>query len=130
MVLVDTSIWVEHLRKGEASLRELLHRNLALTHPCVIGELACGAMVNRARVLADLAALPRATPATNEETLHLIQERRLWGRGIGWVDVQLLASALLSNCRLWTLDQRLDQAAREAGVRQFRPAPVHETRLS
>jgi predicted nucleic acid-binding protein len=97
---------------------------LALTHPCVIGELACGAIVNRARVLDALAALPRATPATNEETLHLLQERRLWGRGVGWVDVQLLASALLSNCHLWTFNQRLALAAREAGVKQFRPAPV------
>jgi predicted nucleic acid-binding protein len=102
MVLVDTSIWVEHLRKGEASLMELLHRNLALTHPCVIGELACGPIVNRAGVLADLVALQRATPATNEETFHLIQERRLWRRGIGWVESQLLGSALLSNCHLWT----------------------------
>ena len=120
MVLVDTSVWVEHLRKGEASLKELLERNMALTHPCVIGELACGAIANRPRILKDLTALPRATPATNDEALHLIQERRLWGRGIGWVDVQLLASALLSNCRLWTLDEKLNLAAREAGVRPFR----------
>jgi predicted nucleic acid-binding protein len=103
MILVDTSVWVGHFRVGDPLLSEALGSALVSTHPCVIGELACGNLENRTLILADLNALPLAVSATHEEVLQLIEERKLWGRGIGWVDGHLLASALLSNCRLWTL---------------------------
>ena len=116
MILVDTSVWVDHFRVGN-SLSGVLAEGLALTHPHVIGELACGNLNNRARILAALGALPRATPATDEEVMRLIEDRKLWGRGIGWIDAHLLASALLTSCRFWTLDRRLQRTASAAGVR-------------
>lgn len=109
MVLVDTSVWIEHFRKGHAGLAALLNQASVLMHPFVLGELACGNLQKRARILGDLAELPRALAAIDEEVLQLIEERKLWGCGIGWVDAHLVASALLSNCRLWTLDERLNR---------------------
>lgn len=85
-------------------------------HPFVVGELACGNLTDRAAILSDLQALPAAKAATNGEALRLIEDRRLWGRGLGWVDAHLIGSALLSNCRFWTLDARLGKAAAELGV--------------
>jgi len=117
MILVDTSVWVDHFRARNPELSEVLGGALVLTHPFVIGELACGNLRNRTRILADLNSLPLALSATHEEVLRLIEERELWGRGIGWIDGHLLASALLSNCRLWTLDRRLHQAASGEGVK-------------
>jgi predicted nucleic acid-binding protein len=111
MVLVDTSVWIQHFRTGEPRLSELLSEGLVLMHPFVLGELACGNLKNRATILSDLEALPAAPVATHTETLHLIDSRRLFGRGLGWVDLHLLASALISNCKLWTLDRRLRAAA-------------------
>ena len=87
-----------------------------LTHPFVLGELACGNLRNRLSMLADLHALPATLAATNAEVFRLVGERRLWGRGLGWIDVHLLASALLSHCRFWTLDKRLARAAAELGL--------------
>jgi predicted nucleic acid-binding protein len=118
MVLVDTSVWIGHFRKYSPELAELLDEATVLTHPFVLGELACGNMKNRGAVLSNLELLPAAVAATHEETLRLIEDHRLWGRGIGWVDAHLLASALLSNCALWTFDERLDQAASAAGVKR------------
>jgi hypothetical protein len=82
----------------------------------VIGELACGNLENRAEILSYLHALPAAKVALDTEVLRLIEDRHLWGRGVGWVDTHLLGSALLSNCRLWTLDRQLGEAAKELGV--------------
>lgn len=115
-VLADTSVWIEHFRRGQARLAELLAEDLIVMHPFVSGELACGNLKDRAAILADLGMLPEATVATNDEVLDLIQARRMWGRGLGWVDAHLLASTLLSGCRLWTLDARLAAAARELKV--------------
>ena len=115
MILVDTSVWVDHLRSGNG-LGRVLAEGLAATHPFVIGELACGSLRNRARILMDLGALPRATPATDAEVMQLVEERRLWGRGIGWIDAHLIASALITNCRFWTLDRQLARAAAAANV--------------
>ena len=86
-------------------------------HPFVIGELACGNLANRGEVLTLLNRLPGAGMATHEEALALVQGRRLMGLGLGWVDVHLLASALLHDLPLWTLDQRLGEAAAALGVR-------------
>ncbi len=116
MILVDTSVWVSHLRKSEPRLAVLLTDGLVLVHPFVIGEIACGNLRNRNTVLRNLQALPLALTAGQSEVLHLIERHRLWGRGIGWVDAHLLASARLTGCRLWTLDRRLDAAARLLGL--------------
>ncbi|MGA2186178.1 MAG: PIN domain-containing protein [Bryobacteraceae bacterium] len=122
MVLVDTSVWIDHFRRNSPALAELLDEATVLTHPFVLGELACGTMKNRDAVLSSLEALPVAVPATHGETLRLIEDHRLWGRGIGWVDAHLLASALLSNCALWTLDEKLDRTASAAGVKRYQSA--------
>lgn len=122
MILVDTSVWIAHFRKGGSRLPGLLRDGLALVHPFILGELACGNLSQRARILSDLAALPRAAPATDGEVMRLIEARRLWGLGIGWVDSHLLASALLSACPLWTLDLGLLRAAPTAGVKLFHSA--------
>jgi len=120
MILVDTSVWIAHFRKGGSKLGELLSEALVLAHPFVVGELACGNLRNRARILKDLETLPSAVYATHEEVMGLIEDRELWGLGIGWIDAHLLASALLSNCQFWTMDRRLVRAATAAGVRLYR----------
>jgi predicted nucleic acid-binding protein len=120
MILVDTSVWIAHFRKGGSRLAELLSEALVLVHPFVVGELACGDLRDRARILSDLEALPSAVSATHAEVIRLIEDRKLWGLGIGWIDGHLLASALLSNCQLWTLDTRLVRAAAAAGVKLYR----------
>ncbi len=116
MVLVDTSVWIEHFRTGEPALVDLLTEAAVLIHPFVIGELACGNLKNRTRVLADLNALPASKSASHNEVVRLIEDRRLWGKGIGWIDGHLLASALVTGCQFWTFDRRLYQIARDAGV--------------
>ena len=117
MVLVDTSVWVSHLRSGEPRLTEFLEKGLVLMHPAVVGELACGNLRNRKAFLSDLAELQEAVAATNEEALLFIEGRKLWGRGIGWIDAHLLASSLLSGCSIWTLDGRLKAVCDIAGVK-------------
>lgn len=122
MILVDTSVWVAHFRKGSPSLSELLSDGLALVHPFIVGELACCNLKNHARIMGDLEALPCAASATNGEVMRLIEARKLWGLGIGWIDSHLLASALLSTCPLWTLDRSLLRAAATAGVELYHPS--------
>jgi predicted nucleic acid-binding protein len=122
MILVDTSVWIAHFRKGSPPLARLLSSLWVLVHPFVVGELACGHLRNRDRILSDLEALPTAVSATHAEVMRLIESRRLAGLGIGWIDAHLLASALLSNCQLWTLDSRLLRAATAARVNLYRPA--------
>jgi predicted nucleic acid-binding protein len=116
MMLVDTSVWVRHLRDGDAHLATALERAEVWTHPWVIGELACGRLSDRATVLGLLRALPSTPVAGVDEALALVERRALMGRGIGWVDVHLLASALLAGIRIWTLDRRLVAVAAELGV--------------
>ena len=116
MILVDTSVWVDHLREGDAALRAALLDGQVITHPFVIGELACGTMRRRDEVLDLLNALPAARIATHAEALALVDGHRLSGSGIGWIDVHLLASARLSHVHLWTRDQRLGAAARQLHV--------------
>jgi predicted nucleic acid-binding protein len=117
MILVDTSVWVEHLRKGDERLACLLSEELVLCHPFVIGELACGNLKNRAEIMSLLRAMPVAREAEHDEVLHLLESRSLFGRGLGWVDVHLLASALISDCGIWTLDKSLASAAAELKMR-------------
>ena len=122
MTLVDTSVWVAHFRNGNSPLAELLNEALVLVHPFVVGELACGNLKNRARALSDLEALPSAVSATHEEVMRLLEDRELWGLGVGWIDAHLLASALLSSCQFWTLDKGLVRAGATAGVTLYRLA--------
>ena len=111
MLLADTSVWIRHFRVGQPEFADHLSQGLVLTHPFVIGELACGNLKDRSTALADLGTLPRATPASEAEAMQFIEDRRLWGRGLGWIDMNLLASAVLTGCSLWTLDRRLAEAA-------------------
>ena len=115
-VLVDTSVWIAHWRQGERRLAQLLESNTVLVHPFVLGEIALGHVTSRAEVLADLATLDAPRVAEHAEVLALVEGGRLWGRGIGWVDAHLLASALLERTVLWTLDAPLARVARELGV--------------
>lgn len=116
MILVDTSIWVEHLRHGLPRLATLLQEGKVMIHPWVIGELACGNLRNRQQVLELLLGLQMATVASDTEVLLLIESELLMGRGIGYIDAHLLASARLSHCRLWTQDRRLAAVALEQGL--------------
>jgi predicted nucleic acid-binding protein len=117
VILVDTSVWVQHFRDRDASLAELLERGAALTHPFVIGELALGNLRQRELVLRMLSRLPAATVATNAEVLGFIDRNALFGRGVGYVDVHLLAAVrLTAGSQLWTLDKRLNDLAVELGM--------------
>jgi len=112
MMLVDTSVWVDHLRNGAPALAAALEQGSVLMHPFVLGELACGNLKNRGEVLRLLGELPAAPVATGVEALNYIERRALMGRGIGYVDVHLLASvALAGTARLWTRDKRLAAVA-------------------
>ncbi|MGH7527847.1 MAG: type II toxin-antitoxin system VapC family toxin [Gemmatimonadales bacterium] len=117
MILADTSVWVHHLRQGNARLGNLLSDGQVVCHPFVVGELACDNLKNRGEVLLLLGRLPSAGLATHDEALALIEGRRLTGRGLGWVDVHLLGAAVLQGLGLWTLDRRLEVAATALGVR-------------
>ena len=117
MILVDTSVWVDHLRANDAKLIELLDAGLVLTHPAVIGELALGNLVQRGGILHALHQLPHATAATDQETLHLIERESLFGQGIGYIDAQLLAAArLMPGTLVWTRDKRLEFVAQRLGM--------------
>jgi predicted nucleic acid-binding protein len=116
MILVDTSVWIEHLRAGNQRLKTLLFDEQVLCHPFVVGELACGTLQKRGEILSMLKALPKAQLLEHEEVLSFIEARRLYGRGIGWVDAHLLASTLLTGCALWTLDKPLRRAAAALNV--------------
>jgi predicted nucleic acid-binding protein len=116
VILVDTSVWVDHLRCGLPRLATRLQEAEVLIHPWVIGELACGHLHDRGQVLSLLKGLPAAVVASDEEVLLLIEREQLMGRGIGYVDVHLLASARLSRCHLWTQDRRLAALAEERGL--------------
>lgn len=117
MILVDTSVWVDHLRAHNLVLAELLGACAVLAHPFVIGELALGNLRGRETVLAALADLPRADVASDTEILTFIDRHALFGRGIGYVDAHLLAATrLTANARLWTKDRRLSNAAHDLGL--------------
>ena len=117
MILVDTSVWVDHLRVGVDELAGLLSGFNVLVHPFVVGELACGNIHNRTEVLKLLSDLPRTSIATDSETLYFIEQHQLMGRGIGYVDAHLLAAVSLSSpARLWTRDRRLACVAVDLGL--------------
>jgi predicted nucleic acid-binding protein len=115
MVLVDTSVWVAHLRDGTSGLEKLLNLGQAITHIFIIGELACGNLMNRAEILSYLNALPLASRAEHAEVMAFIETHHLMGKGLGYIDIHLLASAFLTNVPLWTLDKKLNGAAKALG---------------
>ncbi len=116
MILADTSVWVQHFRRGLPDLVAALSQHQISIHPVVLGELATGNLEKRAQTLASLGKLPRAKVGSTEECLHFIEAHTLFGRGIGWNDVQLLVAARLSDHALWSLDSRLAAAAVKMGV--------------
>lgn len=116
MILVDSSVWIGHFRNTDKHLTALLEAAQVLLHPSVIGEVACGNLKERDMILRYFRAMPSAVPATDHEALELLQKRKLWGSGIGWIDVHLLASALLTRCRFWTLDGQLAKTSATLGV--------------
>jgi len=113
VTLVDTSVWVQHLRYGNDQLRLLLDHGEVLCHPFIVGELACGSLTHRHEILDLLNALPAAAIAEHEEVLHFLTHRQLYGRGLGWIDLHLLASASMSKASLWTIDRALKRAAEQ-----------------
>lgn len=117
MILADTSVWIDHLRTGNHALSGLLDAGMVLMHPFVVGELALGTLRQRGLVLGALLDLPRASVATDVEVRQFVDRHRLWGRGIGYIDVHLLAAVrLTAGARLWTQDARLRRAAEELAL--------------
>ena len=111
MLLVDTSVWIAHLRYGDAGLIPFLEKGHVACHPFVIGELACGNLKNRTETLSLLRKLPMAVLAEHDEVMELIDSRSLMGKGLGYIDVHLLASAMLTRISFWTLDRKLAETA-------------------
>ena len=116
MTLVDTSVWIDHLRAGNRMLRSLLEIGEVLAHPFVVRELACGTLSNRVEILTLLQALPEAQIAEHEEVMRVVEREHLYGQGIGWIDAHLLASARLSRAALWTLDRHLSKIASQLNL--------------
>ena len=117
MILVDTSVWIDHLRSTSAILSELLGDGEVLGHPFVLGELALGNLGRRAEILRMLRRLPQADSASHREVLQFVDREALFGRGIGYVDAHLLAAArLTTGTKLWTHDRRLQAVAAQLGL--------------
>jgi predicted nucleic acid-binding protein len=116
MVLVDTSVWVAHLRVGAVGLDALLSEGHVFCHPFVIGELACGNLKNRGEILSLLQALPAAVHAEHEEVMHFIEKHGLMGKGLGYVDAHLLVAAVLTQAPLWTFDKKLQESSSRLGL--------------
>jgi predicted nucleic acid-binding protein len=116
IVLADTSVWIDHLRRENSTFADLLRRRIVLMHPFVLGELALGNLTSRGSVLADLGRLRVAGSADHQEVMGLVERRELWGRGLGWIDAHLVASALLNRARLWSLDKVLADVAADLGI--------------
>lgn len=115
-MLVDTSVWIDHFRARNARLSELLEAGQVWIHPFVIGELACGSLSQRHKILVLLSALPAVPEAEHDEVMDLIEAHDLHSKGLGWIDMHLLRSAQILQLPFWTLDKRLAAAARELGL--------------
>nr|WP_295371169.1 PIN domain-containing protein [uncultured Sphingosinicella sp.] len=121
MILVDSSVWIDHLRKANTALSEALKANRVLAHRYVIGELALGSLKDRSLIPAKLGRLPHAVQATDSEVMHLIEGERLFGTGIGYVDAHLIGSARLTFASLWTRDKQLRAVADRLGLASADP---------
>ncbi len=117
MVLVDTSVWVSHLRDGNTELADLLNNGTVLCHPFIVGELVCGNLTDRSVILSFFQLLPMSIEAEHDEVLSFIENNRLMGKGIGYVDAALIASALLTDVPIWTLDKKLAQVADDLHIK-------------
>lgn len=113
MVLVDTSVWIDHLRNSNSALIELLKDGKICCHPFIKGELACGNIKNRENFFELLDNLYFLNLVTEKEALFFLNKNQLHGKGLGWIDIHLLASSLMNNVKLFTLDKRLKQTANE-----------------
>ena len=116
MILVDTSIWIDHLRKNDQYLQFLLLEGEVVCHSLVIGELVCGNLKNRKEIISLLQSLPMAPQIEFDEYLYFIEKHKLYGKGIGFNDIHLLASAKLAQTKLWSLDKKFNSAAIELGI--------------
>ena len=123
MILADTSVWIQHLRTGDTRLVGALDEGRVCIHPFIIGELACGNLQNRAELLELLGHLPPASVAADAEALLFLEQHALMGRGIGFADVHLLASAALTGATIWTHDRRLAAVATELKLAAVPTAP-------
>ena len=115
-MLVDTSVWIDHFRRGNDTLSGLLESARVWSHPFVIGELACGHLKRKREILGALAALPHVPVVDHADVLGFMERQRLMGRGLGWIVMHLLAAAAHFSLSLWTLDRRLAAIAREVGI--------------
>ncbi|HIO97742.1 MAG TPA: type II toxin-antitoxin system VapC family toxin [Leucothrix sp.] len=117
MILVDTSVWIDHFREADNQLTQLLIDGLVLMHPAIIGELACGNLQKRQQILLLLDNMPKAKQASDDEVLYFIEQNQLMGKGIGYIDAQLLASTALTHAtQLLTRDKRLGKSAKNLGL--------------
>ena len=116
MVLVDTSVWVSHLRHGNSRLQKLLEEGRVACHPFIIGELACGNINNRTEIISLMQALPMLNVVEHEELLLFIEHNKMMGTGLGFVDAHLLAAAMLAGIPLWTQDKKLKQACSRLSI--------------
>jgi predicted nucleic acid-binding protein len=112
-ILVDTSVWIKHLREGEKNLAQLLEQGLVVCHPFIIGELACGGIKNRHEIISLLNDLPSIDTLDHSDIMEFIEYRKIMNKGIGYIDVHLLASALVSETPLWTFDKSLKKVANQ-----------------
>lgn len=112
-VLVDTSVWIDFLSKKEPTMKKLLVENRVSIHPFIIGEIACGSLKNRVEILSLLQSLPQIQISQHEEVLFMLETRKLFGKGVGWVDLHLLSAALIAEMPLWTKDKRLHAISKE-----------------
>lgn len=116
MILVDTSIWINHFNKSNSGLIKLLNSAKVCIHPFVIGELSCGNISNRVEILSLLRSLPLVDNVLDEEIFSFIENKKLYGIGLGFIDVHLLASGLIHNVKIWTGDKSLNKAAINLGI--------------
>jgi len=116
VILIDTSVWIDHFRKADRRLMDRLEQQEVVLHPFVLGELACGNLKNRKEIISLLHALPTVTRAEDDEFLFFIERHKLMGRGIGLVDAHLLASCYMTPCLLWTKDKRLRSVAEKMKI--------------
>jgi len=117
MVLVDTSVWIFHFRQGSDELAGLLNDGNVLNHPFIVGELACGNLKDRGAILSYLNLLPMGIVAGHHEVVSFIEMKQLMGKGLGYVDLHLLASTVLTGVSIWTLDEKLAKAAQDLGIK-------------
>jgi predicted nucleic acid-binding protein len=116
MVLANTSVWVSHLRHGNSKLQELLEARKVVSHPFIVGELACGNISNRVEIISLMQSLPMLDVVENEELLLFIEHKKMMGTGLGFVDVHLMAAAVLAAIPLWTQDKKLKQACSQLNI--------------